>query len=443
MGLGRETETIEFKETTAELRKALMDVSAILNKHGKGILYFGVKDWGDICGMQIGNDTLRKISDEIRAHIKPLCLFSVQVLNDGEKDFVEVSFSGNDQPYSAYGRYYIRYGDQSPLMERDQLSSYLVGLKDDYSSWENEDSGAGIEDVDESFLRSYVERANSTNRMNLSFSDKEKVLRQLHLLSEKGNLNNAGNVLFSSKGPITLKLAVFATETRVSFSDMRLFHGNCFECINEAVNYVRDKLNTSVILEGNIRRITKHEIPMAAVREIVVNAFAHGMYAASTDFEVAIFRNRVTVYSPGHFPRSRKPEEFAKGDLASIPFNPRIGDILFADGTIEKYGTGFGRTFAALSEDGIDYEYEDIGTGFRFTFFRKGYGSGIVLTSSESQVYEVLKGNPDSTAKSISDTTGLSLRTVQRTLQSLKERDLIIRVGSDKTGYWKVQRIPE
>lgn len=49
MNLGKENETTEFKETASELRQALMDMSAILNKHGKRLLYFGAKDWGDAC----------------------------------------------------------------------------------------------------------------------------------------------------------------------------------------------------------------------------------------------------------------------------------------------------------------------------------------------------------------------------------------------------------
>lgn len=34
--------------------------------------------------------------------------------------------------------------------------------------------------------------------------------------------------------------------------------------------------------------------------------------------------------------------------------------------------------------------------------------------------------------------TGKAERTVKRVLESLKEKGLIERVGSDKTGYWKV-----
>ena len=125
MNLGKENETTEFKETTSELRQALMDMSAILNKHGKGLLYFGVKDWGDVCGMQVGKDTRKNITQEIRAHIKPLCMFEIKELVTDDKTFIEVTFSGDNPPYSAYDRYYLRFDEQSPIMEREQLMLIL------------------------------------------------------------------------------------------------------------------------------------------------------------------------------------------------------------------------------------------------------------------------------------------------------------------------------
>ncbi len=64
MNLGKENEKLEFKETTDELRNSLCDICAILNKHMGGILYFGVKDNGDVIGMQIGKDTTKDIVKE-------------------------------------------------------------------------------------------------------------------------------------------------------------------------------------------------------------------------------------------------------------------------------------------------------------------------------------------------------------------------------------------
>ena len=54
MNIGKENEIIEFKKTTAEIKEGLQSISAILNKHQKGYLYFGVRDNGDVIGQDIG-----------------------------------------------------------------------------------------------------------------------------------------------------------------------------------------------------------------------------------------------------------------------------------------------------------------------------------------------------------------------------------------------------
>ena len=50
--MGEETEVLEFKTSTAELPAALDSIVAILNKHGKGTLYFGIKNNGKAVGQQ-------------------------------------------------------------------------------------------------------------------------------------------------------------------------------------------------------------------------------------------------------------------------------------------------------------------------------------------------------------------------------------------------------
>ena len=48
--IGMEPEQIEYKKTTGELKEAIISIVAILNKHGFGELYFGVRNNGDILG---------------------------------------------------------------------------------------------------------------------------------------------------------------------------------------------------------------------------------------------------------------------------------------------------------------------------------------------------------------------------------------------------------
>ena len=90
MNLGKENEQIEFKESTSELSDALIDITAILNKHNCGTLYFGVKNNGDVCGMQVGDSTIRDISRKVFEKIKPQILPTINEEFLNEKQVIVV-----------------------------------------------------------------------------------------------------------------------------------------------------------------------------------------------------------------------------------------------------------------------------------------------------------------------------------------------------------------
>ena len=100
----------------------------------------------------------------------------------------------------------------------------------------------------------------------------------------------------------------------------------------------------------------------------------HGLNSANYDsniaFEIDVFKDRVTIYSPGHFPRGYTPEGFASGTQKPVMLNPRIVEVLFRTGRIESFGSGFERTFLDCGSEGVDYSYNETKSGFEFIFFR-------------------------------------------------------------------------
>ena len=110
MNLGKESETLEFKKTTGELKEAMISISSILNKHGVGTLYFGVKPNGDVVGQDVSESSLRDVSRFVYDSIKPQIYPVIQEeILDG-CHVIKVEFHGEDYPYSAAGRYYLRTG---------------------------------------------------------------------------------------------------------------------------------------------------------------------------------------------------------------------------------------------------------------------------------------------------------------------------------------------
>lgn len=60
------------------------------------------------------------------------------------------------------------------------------------------------------------------------------------------------------------------------------------------------------------------------------------------------------------------------------------------------------------------------------------------LSKEEFSVLTVFKTNKNVTKDEVIKQTGLSSRTIDRIVKSLKEKELLRRVGSNKNGYWEV-----
>lgn len=120
INLGKENEMIEFKKSTSEISNAMKSISAMLNKFGKGSIYFGVKNNGDAIGQQISDNTLRDISRKIFEEIKPVIYPSIYEI-ENMPVIIKVDFFGNDKPYSANGRFYLRVFDEDKQLDVTEL----------------------------------------------------------------------------------------------------------------------------------------------------------------------------------------------------------------------------------------------------------------------------------------------------------------------------------
>ena len=62
MKFERVSESIVFKESISKLSKSMDDIVSILNKDGEGVLYFGIKPDGEVCGQEISKRKEQNIS---------------------------------------------------------------------------------------------------------------------------------------------------------------------------------------------------------------------------------------------------------------------------------------------------------------------------------------------------------------------------------------------
>ncbi len=70
-----------------------------------------------------------------------------------------------------------------------------------------------------------------------------------------------------------------------------------------------------------------------------------------------------------------------------------------------------------------------------------GIKFGIKFGDNDMRVLLLLNSNPMFSAQKIADRLSLTKRAVEKIVRRLRENNVIERVGSNKSGYWKLNRI--
>lgn len=443
MNLGIESETLEFKKSTGEIEKAISNIASMLNKHGHGTLFFGVDPDGQVIGQQISASSLDDVARKIKEEIRPAIYPEVRQENLEGRTVIRVDFSGSEKPYSANGRYYMRVFDRTEEMTPDELKRMMVST-DRSSWWENNLTQYGLESVDKDALKNYYAKAISCGRLDpLPIYDEAELLTGLGLY-ENGKLTNAGYYLFSSGKPVVLKYAVYMTDERINFSDIGRVEDNIYNLINKGYSYVREHINWRVQPGDDTSRIEVPEIPVEALREIIVNSFAHADYRGISENEIDITPTQVEIYNPGEFPQDLTPEMFADNRIKSMPRNRVILNTLYKSKDVEMFGSGFKKVYTICRQSGVKTEYRSGYGGFSFIFIRDNVTDRVTdhmpvrKKQTHDAILELLKENPAYSREEMANRIGKTVRTVQRALDKLSEEGKIKRIGNSRSGYWEV-----
>ena len=456
LNLGKETETLEFKKTTGEMKAAMVSIASILNKHGVGTLYFGVKPNGDVTGQDVSESSLRDVSRAVYENIKPQIYPAItEEVFDG-KSTIKVEFSGESTPYSAAGRYYLRTADEDREVTPEELKVFF-GANKYREKWEKGKSELTEKQVDRSAIKKFWQNAVAAGRLPEGKYTCPIILNRFGLVKD-GYLTNAGEALFGNNHPVSLKVGIFATDEKLTILDMKLYEDNIFNLLKLAEEYILKNIRWRSEIVG-MEREEIPEIPVAVVRESLANSFAHAMYDGRTTHEICIHPGMVTIYNPGEFASKYKPEDYIKKNLESEIRNPAISKILFLNKSIEKFGSGFKRIDSLCKDACISYSYENGENGFKFVIkrnpitsdtqkFTEDVTSNVTtnvtsdeeLNNTEQTILAILRLKPDVSRNELAEKTSKTVRTVQRTLNSLRDKGYIEREGAKQNTVWKIKK---
>ncbi|MFH1023044.1 MAG: ATP-binding protein [Planctomycetota bacterium] len=442
----RESEIVELKKSTSELKEAVISIAAMLNKHGKGTVCFGVRNDGVAIGQPIGSDTLRTVSQAIAGHVEPQIYPTVQGLKIQGKDCIIVKCEGRSAPYFAYGRAYMRVADEDRQLSVGELARLMAERNPFASPWESAISDVPVAKASAKTVRQFVKKANEAGRIAYRYNDLKNVLKKLGLVSG-GKLLNAGKALFTNEPMMEVQAAVFAGVDKVTFLDIQSFRGNLFDLARRSEQYVKEHINWRAEITG-FKREEIPEVPVAAFREAVINSLCHREFSNPKGNEVAIFKDRIEIYNPGNFPEGHTPEEFIRGEERSLLRNPAIANAFYLASDIERWGSGLKRIDQACRAAGVRVDFKNIKTGFLVVLHRPKAGGEKISAGekgreksrekSREKILGLAIANPCITLREMAEILSMSHAGIEKVVRRLKGEGRLKRIGPDKGGRWEV-----
>ncbi len=460
--IGIETERIEYKKTTGEIKEAITSIVAILNKHGAGELYFGIRNNGDVLGQEINDETLRKVSQAIKNHITPSIFPDITVKTFAEgKQTVYVRFSGDQRPYLAYNVARIRQADEDVVMSQEMYSEMLLNRGGEKYTWENQPSDYTIGDIDITAFQSYLKKAKAVGRIEFESDDPNVVLEKLGLLAKDGeHLLNAGASLFCTCSTNDVQMAKFATDVKATFTDIRREDkGSIIGLSKMCEQYIIDAIDWKADIIG-LDRVETPEIPIEAIREAVINSYGHRLYNNNQCNEIDVFKDKIEIHTTGGFPKGHTPEEFLDGNKKAVRRNKLITGVLYYSKDMETFATGLKRIKDLCDEVGCKVEFRSEKDDFVVVFYRnlreawaaeqrKNVQNDVLDDVLDdvlgdvlgNKIMKLLSENGKLNQKQIAAKTGMSVASVQRAMKKMVEEGKIVREGGKRFGHWVIKHL--
>lgn len=429
----KESEILEFKKSTGELKEAVISIGSIINKHQKGELYFGVKNNGEVVGQTVTEKTIRDISKSISDNIEPKIFPSIKEITLEGKNCIHIEFSGSNIPYYAFGRAYIRVGDEDKQLSAKELEKMILDKNKEKLAWDKEIcKEAKVSDINTERLEWFLKKAGK------SFDNVENSLKKLGLIS-RGKLLNTAVILFA-KNPenffpnAKLRCAVFGKTTAVTI-DMQQFTGDLFTLIEKAEKYILENIHIGMKIEG-LYRVDVPEIDKEAFREAIINAFCHRNYYLYDSVNIAIFKDRLEIRNPGLLYGGLTIERIKKEEVSERR-NELLAEMFHQIHFVEKWGRGIS---LILSKE-PNADFKEVGRQFIVTFRRKApipETREKAREKTREKIISLIKENPKITTQELAERTGLSPKGVEWNLKKLKDEYVLKRVGGRKEGHWEI-----
>jgi len=412
---------------------------------------------------------------------------------DGKSVLVIWCPSGINRPYSVPENvtsknftkeyFYIRSGTSS-IIAKGEVLDELRELASRVPFDEKGNPDIRLEDISTLLLREYLVKVKSKLANDINIKPLQEILEQMDLYvgpKENRMLRNVAAMMFCENPGKFFKRTqveiVYFPEGRLNnpgnLYEGPIITGSVPQIIDRSLEYLKRMLVMQSIIkpQDDYRSIKFYTYPYQALEESVTNSLYHRDYREWEPVVITVEPDGITIQNVGGPDRSISAADISRCEiLVSKRYrNRRLGEYLKELDMTEGRSTGIPTIQNVLENNGsprATVVTDEERTFFRITIpcheeagniiadiahkdgsliaSRRGIlksGLHSILESvpkSALEIIEQIRNNPKATYADIANVTGYSRSWIAKTMKRLQEQNVIKRVGSDKTGYWKI-----
>jgi ATP-dependent DNA helicase RecG len=480
---GENTE-IEFKRDNLRPEQLAKEIVAFANSYGGRVL-IGIEDTGEVTGVR--RDKLEEwIMDVVCGrYIHPIIIPKYEEIQWSDKKRVAIIsiLAGIAKPYVL--RYnnrediYIRTGSISRLASREQIIR-LSAAGGMLSVETLPVSGSEFSFLDLVRIENYFMNILLEPVMPKSDTELVKRLEYLGFMTKTNDQGSvctiAGLLLFGINPRRYLKnsgirLIVFDSKEKEYRAKLDVLlegpmvgrwnidKSQPWELIDEGIVEKTAAVLYPFItqesdeIDKHFRREINLLYPWTVIRELILNALIHRDLTRSIEIEIIRYEDRIEIVSPGALPNSMTIEKMIGG--RRTPRNQLIVEVMRDYRYVDARGMGIrNKVIPELMKfNGTQPMFEVTDDYLKTTIFAgssrndpKSDPDKPIFDpnlSTDDKIMTLIKQNPEITYEQLAMILNTSTSTIKRNIQKLKTREMILRKGSMRKGYWKILKIEE
>jgi ATP-dependent DNA helicase RecG len=428
-----EGKNCEFKRDFTPSAGIIKTCAAFANTSG-GSIFIGVSDSGEIVGIdeEALNYFMEGFSNTIAQSISPFLLPNLLVRNIEGKNVLEVQIGqGNAKPYfiksegSALG-VYVRSGRSTLRPAEDDLKELLLlqAFEKPYDA-RIPSHEASIKDLDLTLLKKIYSGYSEKDL------EREGVLAKD--LSDNYYPTLAALMVYGSEPQhFVPESAIIVTKFRgTTGRDIVRSHdlsGNIGKMTKDAISLISEYTSSNYSLRNHVQFEPEDFFPELALRELILNALIHRKYNIAGPVKIAIFEDRLEIFSPGELPPSIHVESL--GDGTSQIRNVHITKFARKLRLMEKLGSGILEARRALAAARLQQpNFLEQANSFKVILFRKKIFSAQMIPAEVALA--ILQEKSEVNKRDLV-LAGVSDRTASYILSELVSRGILERLGKGK-----------